>query len=154
MWHGCRWSEKCHFVNDISQLPYQQYPDNFDKFNVWTVWTYRLANKWTMRIERVVVLFISMRYEKQILIYSFSIWKDLVLQYVSNYVSFYYPQRVTAMFMAKFLTFMIRFAWLYSNYFKRLTNLHLHEEVSPILGGKQGLGIICSFLNDITFTYF
>ncbi len=58
------------------------------------------------------------------------------------------------MFMAIFLTFMIRFARLYSNYFIRLTNLHLHEEVSPILGGKQGLGIICSFLNDITFTYF
>ena len=86
MWHGCRWLEKCHFVNDISQLPYQQYSDNFDKFNVWTVWTYRLANKWTMRSVRVVVLFISMRYEKQILVYSFSIWKDLVLKYVSNYV--------------------------------------------------------------------
>ena len=145
MWHGCRWSEKCHFVNDISQLPYQQYSDNFDKFNVWTVWTYRLANKWTMRIECAVVLFISMRYEKQNLVYSFSIWKDLVLNHVSN---------LAAMFMAKFLTFMIRFARLYSNYFKRLTNLHLHEEVSPILGGKQGLSIICPFLNDITFTYF
>ena len=69
LWHECRWSEICHFVNDISQLPYQQYSDNFDKLNVWTVWTYRLANKWTVRIERVVVLFISMRYEKKTLIY-------------------------------------------------------------------------------------
>ena len=50
LWHGCRWLEKCHFVNDISQLPYQQYSDNFDKFNIWTVWTYRLANKWTVRM--------------------------------------------------------------------------------------------------------
>ena len=33
LWHGCRWLEKCHFVNDISQLPYQQYPypDSCDK---------------------------------------------------------------------------------------------------------------------------
>ena len=156
MWHECRWSEKCHFVNDISQLPYQQYSDNFDKLNVWTVWTYRLANKWTVRMNALWFYLSQCDMKKQTLIHSFGIWKDFALKYLSNYAEFYYPLRGirATMCMAKFLNFMIMFAIWHSNYFKKLTNLQLHVEVSPVLGGKQGLGIICPFLNDITFTYF